>query len=56
MNRVKLTIVDDSNRVICKIGTSVENKGREYTDAELASLLREMVEMLEASSYTVPDL
>jgi hypothetical protein len=43
MNRVKLTVSDESGKTLCKIGTSIDDPaGLEYTDAELADALTGM--------------
>jgi len=43
MNRVKLTIKTEDGKMLCKFGTSTPApKGEEYSDAELAALMKEM--------------
>lgn len=50
MNRVKLTISNDSGKTLCKIGTSIdEPAGIEYTDKEIADALADMATMLYKS-------
>lgn len=47
MNRVKLSITTESGQTLCKIGTSISPpKDAEYTDREIAELLRELSCML----------
>lgn len=50
MNRVKLTIIDDNGKTLCKIGTSIDPPiGLEYNDKELADALADMATMLYKS-------
>lgn len=50
MNRVKLTVSDESGKTLCKIGTSIDDPaGLEYTDKELADALTGMAHTLNES-------
>jgi hypothetical protein len=47
MNRVKLTVKDESGKTLCKLGTSIDDPaGFEYTDKELADALTGMAYVL----------
>lgn len=51
MNRVKLSITNESGQTLCKIGTSIPApRGAEYTDQEIADLLRELSCMLSSKT------
>lgn len=52
MNRVKLTISDESGKTLCKIGTSIPfpEDDYEYTDLEIAAALLEMARSLQDSA------
>ena len=53
MNRVKLTIKNDCGQTLCKIGTSISEPAcKEYSDAELEGMLRELANMIEALPVT----
>ena len=50
MNRVKLTVSDESGKTLCKMGTSIDKPaGFEYSDMELADALLGMVDTLKAA-------
>jgi hypothetical protein len=50
MNRVKLTICDNSGNTLCKIGTSIEPPiGLEYNDKEIADALDGMADILRGN-------
>lgn len=50
MNRVKLTVSDESGKTLCKIGTSIDlPAGPEYNDKELADMLADTATMLYQS-------
>lgn len=51
MNKVKLTIKNDAGETLCKIGTSInQSKDEEYSDSEIANLLRKMADLLDCKS------
>jgi hypothetical protein len=58
MNRLKVTIKNDNNQVICKVGTSVPlpKANNDYSDVELAAYLREIADMLSAKVLPDPEI